>query len=322
MLSRRRWKLSAALIAPALLATAYGAATLTAPVFSDTRLDIVQANIPQDQKYGPGAFYRNLGRYIALSPPPTDEPRLLIWPEAAIPRTLDDRPELRRELATLLIGDNDLFLTGALKLIPGQDRDDPWAGLNSLYAIGPAGDIRARYDKQRLVPYGEYLPARPLLEAVGLSSFAPSNIDTLAGTGPRVLPLDPFAAVGAMICYETVYPEQASGAFRPGWLLNVSNDAWFSDGGAAMHLDHARLRSIEQGLPMARATPTGYSALIGPQGRVLERLDRHVAGTLRVRLPEPLPETLFARTGSALPLGLAVLMIGGALLIPRRGLAA
>ncbi|WP_172406131.1 apolipoprotein N-acyltransferase [Pacificimonas flava] len=307
-----------ALLAPLATALILGWLTQGDPTPSDTRVDIVQANIPQEEKYAEGAFYRNLQRYIDLSPPPGGEARLLIWPEAAIPRTLDTRPDLRRDLAVLLLGERDLFLTGALKLVPGQSSDDPWAGLNSLYAIGPDGGIHARYDKQRLVPYGEYLPLRPVLSRIGLDSFAPSSVDTYAGTRPRVMALPGFPDLVAMICYEAVYAEQADGATRPAWLLNVSNDAWFSDGGAAMHLAHARLRAIEQGLPLVRSTPTGISAVIDPYGEVIASLPRHEAGVIQASLPLPRAETLFARTGNALPIALALFLLAGALALPAR----
>lgn len=312
----RRWKLGTALAAPLVLAATVLPFAKGETVPSETRVDIVQANIPQELKYGPGRFLANLERYAVLSPPPTDEPRLLIWPEAAIPRFLDDMPELRRELGFFLLGDDDLLLTGAMKALGSGEDGDPWGGLNSLYVIGPDGGIRARYDKQRLVPYGEYLPLRPVLSAIGLAQLAPSAVDTYAGVGPRTLQLPGFPNVGAMICYEVIYPEQADGHFRPRWLLNVSNDAWFSDGGAAMHLAHARLRAIEQGLPMARSTPTGISAIIDPWGRVLEMLPRDETGVLSAALPAPRAETIFARTGSALPLSLAVLMLVVAVVLP------
>ncbi|EMD82790.1 apolipoprotein N-acyltransferase [Pacificimonas flava] len=313
----RRWRLAAALLLPTV-AGALLPLVLTGPTkLTQTRLDIVQANIGQDVKYGPGAVEEAVRRYAALSPLPDGSPRLLIWPEAAIDDVLDERPALRADVARALIGPQDLMLVGAIKAIRANDGRVEGA-YNSLYVLGPEGEIRGRYDKRILVPYGEYLPARPLLSLIGIARLVPGAIDFIPGTGPKTLDLGAFPDAGALICYEVVYPEAAGDVVRPGWLLNVSNDAWFSDGGAWMHLAQARMRSIEQGLPMARATPTGVSAIIDPWGRVLQMIGRGEAAHMRVALPAPRPETLFARIGTPLPIGLALLMLGAALLLPRR----
>ena len=317
LLARRRWRLGGALVAPALAGMILPLPFVGATQLTDVQLDIVQANLGQDEKYGPGAIEEAIRRYAALSPPPTERPRLLIWPEAAIPDVLDELPELRRRITAELIGQDDLFLLGGLKALRGE-RGRTEAAYNSLYVLAPDGEILDRYDKTVLVPYGEYLPARPLLTAIGLARLAPGAIDFIPGTGPRTLDLRAFPDAGGLICYEVIYPEAASSQPRPRWLLNVSNDAWFSDEGAAMHLAQARMRTIEQGLPMARATPTGISAVIDPWGRVLGTIGRHQAGTLQALLPAAREPTLFSHAGSALPLGLALTLLVAALLLPAR----
>ncbi|MGB3722830.1 MAG: apolipoprotein N-acyltransferase [Pacificimonas sp.] len=318
-LARRRWRLGGALVLPLILGITLPYAFTKPAVLTDTRLDIVQANIGQDEKYGPGAIAGAIRRFAALSPPPDDDtPRLLIWPEAAIPDVIDELPGLRTELTRQLLGSDDLFLLGGLKAIRDPVSGRTTAAHNSLFVLGPEGGIRDRYDKTILVPYGEYLPARPLLEAIGLARLAPGAIDFIPGTGPRTLTLPGFPDTGALICYEVVYPEAASSSPRPAWLLNLSNDAWFTDEGAEMHLAQARMRSIEQGLPMARSTPTGISAVIDPWGRVRAALGRHMAGRIITPLPAPRPPTLFSRTGTPLPIGLALGLIGAAFLISVR----
>lgn len=314
-LAMGRPALATALVVPVVIAAAAPRPFLQPTVLTDTRLDIIQANIGQDEKYGPGAIEGAIRRYSALSPPPTDAPRLLIWPEAAVPDVIDELPGLRVRLANHLLGPNDVFILGGLKALRNE-AGYTTAAHNSLFVLGPEGGIRDRYDKTILVPYGEYLPARPLLEAIGLARLAPGAIDFVPGSGPRTLTLPGFPNVGAMICYETVYPEAASSNPRPRWLLNLSNDAWFTDEGAEMHLAHARLRAIEQGLPVARATPTGISAVIDPWGRVTVALGRGAAGRVITQLPAPRPPTLFSRTESALPLGLAAALVAAALLVP------
>ena len=317
--ARRNLRLAAALLSPAIILSGAGL-VLTGPTrLTDTRVDIVQANLKQDQKYGPGATDAAIRRYTAFSPPPSASPRLLIWPEAAIPEVIDELPGLRAEVAGAVLGPNDLFLVGAVKAIRGPDGRTE-AAYNSLFALGPGGEMLDRYDKVRLVPYGEYLPMRSLLEPLGLAQLAPSDLDFWPGAGQRTLRLPGFPNVTALICYEAVYPELAKSSPRPEWLLNVSNDAWFSDEGAAMHLQHARIRSIEQGLPMARSTPTGTSAIIDAYGRVLDSLGRDRAGALSGRLPAARPATLFSHIGSILPLAIGILLIIAAFIVSAGGI--
>ncbi|MBV7255982.1 apolipoprotein N-acyltransferase [Pacificimonas sp. WHA3] len=316
-LALRRVHLAAALIIPVIIAAFAPIPFMQPTAYTDTRLDIIQANIGQDEKYGPGAIEGAIRRYSALSPPPSGTPRLLIWPEAAIPDVIDELPGLRARLAGHLLGPDDVFILGGLKALRGPD-GRTIAAHNSLFVLGPEGGIRDRYDKTVLVPYGEYLPARPLLEAIGLARLAPGALDFVPGTGPHTLNLPGFPNVGAMICYEAVYPEAASSSPRPRWLLNLSNDAWFTDEGAEMHLAHARLRAIEQGLPVARSTPTGISAVIDPWGRVTAALGRGTAGRVIAQLPAPRAPTLFARTGTALPHGIALMLILAAFILSAR----
>jgi apolipoprotein N-acyltransferase len=288
-----------------------------ATALTTARLDIVQADIGQDEKWSEGGTERAVEKYLALSPPPSVSPRLLIWPEAAVPDLLDEMPGLRSQLAAQL-GPNDLMLLGALKAIRQPD-GRAIAARNSLFVLDPQGRILARYDKKHLVPFGEFLPARPLLEAIGLDRLAPGALDFWPGPGARTIRLPGFPAVGPLICYEVIFSgDVVDEGDRPEWLLNVSNDAWFAGAGAHMHLAQARLRSIEEGLPMARSTPTGISAVIDPHGHVLASIPRGDARAISVRLPRPLPPTLFSRVGQLLPLLLALALAGGALVLERR----
>jgi apolipoprotein N-acyltransferase len=302
---------SGAIVALLVAATALGVSALSGGArLTGARVHIVQANINQSEKWRPDAEERNLRRYIALSEAAKrdGEPSLLLWPEAAVIALLDEEPWVRDRLARLL-GPGDLLITGGIKAI----RDESGRALaarNSLFVLDGDGDIRGRYDKSALVPFGEYLPLRPLMEAIGVSRLAPGALDFWPGPGARTIELPGFPAVGPMICYEIVRPGHVVEAGdRPAWILNASNDAWFSDAGAWMHLEQARLRAIEEGLPIARATPTGVSAMIDARGRVLATLGRDRAGTLSAELPATLPPTPFARLGSLIPLSLALLLL-------------
>jgi len=277
----------------------------------------VQANIGQDEKWSTGGLDRSLAKYLTLSPAPSSTPRLLIWPEAAVPDLLDEMPVLRSRLGSRL-GPNDLLLLGALKAI----RDDAGraiAARNSLFVLDPSGRILERYDKKRLVPFGEFLPLRGVLDFIGLSRLAPGELDFWPGPGPRTLALPGYPSVGPLICYEVIFGGHAvEPGNRPKWLLNISNDAWFAGVGAEMHLAQARLRSIEEGLPMARSTPTGISAVIDARGRVIASIGRGRTGVLDTLLPLPEPPTLFSRYGNLAALVLALGLCTAGYLTARR----
>jgi apolipoprotein N-acyltransferase len=164
--------------------------------------------------------------------------------------------------------------------------------------------LRWQYDKAHLVPFGEYLPARPLLSRIGLSRLLPGDGDFTPGPGSRTFPLRGFgpegapATVGVQICYEIIFSGRVvDEAHRPSFLFNPSNDAWFGAWGPPQHLAQAQLRAIEEGIAVIRATPNGISAVIGPTGRVLASVPRHRAGVIDTTIPQALPPTLFSRMG-------------------------
>ena len=216
------------------------------------------------------------------------------------------------------IGPRDLLLTGGIEIAeppPGVAA----AEYNSLYLLGPGGRVLARYDKAHLVPYGEYLPMRPFLTMLGLSRLVPGAGDILAGPGPRTLDLPGFGRMGAQICYEIVFSgEVVDRANRPDFLFNPSNDAWVGAFGPPQHFAQARLRALEEGLPIVRSTPTGITGVIDAQGRVVARLPQHVEGVIDARLPEAAAATPFARLGNLLPLAFALLLVAGAIAVRRK----
>src|SRR6185436_18361214 len=193
----------------------------------------------------------------------------------------------------LILG-SPLLLTGGITVKSADGRFANGA-TNSVFALTPAR-ILARYDKSHLVPYGEYLPMRPLLSAIGLSRLAPGDLDFDPGPGPRTLDIPGVGPVGFQLCYEIIFSgEVVDRAHRPGFLFNPSNDAWFGAWGPPQHLAQARLRALEEGLPVVRATPTGISAIVDAHGRLVASLPLGRAGAIEARLPRPLPPTLFAR---------------------------
>ena len=278
---------------------------------------VVQPNIGQQNKWDRGYERQNFERFVQLTGPPGAEPRLLLWPEAATPDYLAYDPAARRRLAALL-GPRDLLLLGGVEPI-FDDAGNGIAAYNSVYVLTPNDRLIGRYDKSHLVPYGEYLPMRPILSAIGLSRLAPGDLDFRDGPGPRTLDLGAFGHAGIQVCYEIIFSgEVVDEAHRPDFVFNPSNDAWFGAWGPPQHLAQARLRAIEEGLPIVRATPTGISAVIAADGTLVQSLPLGTAGAIDSRLPSALPPTLFARFGNLLPWAFALLLVAAAIAVRRK----
>ncbi len=263
------------------------------------QLHIVQANIGQELKWSEENFRKPLNIQLQLTHEvlASRGPGIVIWPETAVPNLIDEEITTRY-LISRALGEENILLTGADRVQRAQD-GEILAAYNSLLALNGAGEITDIYDKVHLVPFGEYLPLRSLLEAIGISRLAPGAIDFLSGPKLRTLELDKLPKVGPLICYEVIFPGQSVDRHnRPDWLLNISNDAWFGrSSGPWQHLAQARLRAIEEGLPMVRSTPTGITAVIDAHGRVRASLPPRKTDVLTSALPKPLPETLYGRFG-------------------------
>ncbi len=295
-------------------------------------LTIVQPNISQADKYKPDYDAANYAKLAALSRPlPGQGPRLLLWPEAAIPWYLDDGYPFRyyqfqpgetagtaRATLASLMGPGDILLTGADRLEFDKNRQIIGAR-NAVTAMGSDTNILGRYAKAHLVPGGEYLPLRSVLEPLGLSRFVPGDLDFWPGPGPQTLDL-PFNGgrirVGMQICYEIVFSGQVAqrGYRRPDFIFNPSNDAWYGSWQPPQHLAMARLRAIEEGLPVVRATPTGISAVIDADGRIIASRALGTPARIDATVPRAHLPTLFARYGNILPLAFAALLIAFSLL--------
>jgi apolipoprotein N-acyltransferase len=287
---------------------------------------IVQPDIGQQDKWRPGFEEEAYRRLEALTIKGAPARRLTFWPEAAVTDPLEDgrigaerMVEEERLRATRTLASGDLLLTGGLGVKAADGRTVDGA-TNSVYALAPLGRIVGRYDKAHLVPYGEYLPMRPLLSSIGLSRLAPGDLDFAAGPGPRTIRLPgEWGKVVFQLCYEIIFSgEVVDRRDRPDFIFNPSNDAWFGRWGPPQHLAQARLRAAEEGLPVVRSTPTGISALIGPDGRVIQSIPWQQAGMIDATLPNPLAPTLFARFGNIIPLALGFLLIGAAIALSRR----
>jgi len=275
------------------------------------RLRLVQANISQQMKWQDGQRLQNLETHLALSTLPAAlPPTHVIWPETAVPYLLDSDPNLLKLLEDRL-GPDTVLLAGALRRTPPGEPLRYW---NSLHAISRGG-VAATYDKQHLVPFGEFLPYRRVLSLIGLDRVALSDIDFSTGSGPGLLAVPGAPVARALICYEAIFPaETRTSSEAAGWLLNVTNDAWFgASAGPHQHFALARARAVELGLPLIRVAGTGISAVIDPHGRVGGRIPLHQQGFLDAGLPSGLASPPpYARFGDGLFIGL--LMLSGAAL--------
>ena len=184
--------------------------------------------------------------------------------------------------------------------------------------MDPSGRLLGRYDKAHLVPYGEYLPMRPVLSAIGLSRLAPGDLDFRPGPGPRTLKLPDGRKMGVQICYEIIFSgDVVDPKVRPDYIFNPSNDAWFGAWGPPQHLAQARLRAAEEGLPVIRSTPTGISAVIDASGKLDRSVGGGQAGAIDARIAIGRPPTPFARLGNAIPLALGFILLIAAIVLGR-----
>jgi apolipoprotein N-acyltransferase len=271
---------------------------------------IVQPNVPQSEKWSPRERSAHFAKILDLSRRPGFEQlAAVVWPETAVPFVIQPGSTALPYMATAA-PPKGVLLAGAPR---GTSRpeDGVW---NSLLAIDSQGTVVASYDKVHLVPFGEYIPFNkefpPIGGAIGRGSFE-------KGQAFVTLTLPGLPPVSPTICYEAIFPGAvtAPGA-RPAWLVNATNDAWFgTSSGPYQHLASARLRAVEEGLPMIRAANTGVSAVIDAYGRILASLDMEREGVIDHVLPPPRVATPYSRWGDGT---LALLLLTMLLLIAVR----
>ncbi|MBF0268235.1 MAG: apolipoprotein N-acyltransferase [Alphaproteobacteria bacterium] len=273
----------------------------------DVRLRLVQPNIPQTLKWKNELRFAHLLKLIEMSQVASDEPPThVIWAETAVPYILDHDVQARLAVAKAVPA-NGLVITGAVRTTePGLEPYQIW---NSLLAIDESGLIRGVFDKFHLVPFGEYMPLKSILP---LKKITEGATDFSPGPGPLTIALPGLPPVGPLICYEVIFPHAvAEPGKRPDWLLNLTNDSWYGiSTGPHQHFATARMRAVEEGLPLVRVANSGISGVIDPYGRVVAELGLGQEGILDSRLPKPLNEaTIYARTGDVPSIGVLILLL-------------
>lgn len=296
---------------------------------------LIQPLIPQDEINDGSKFEQQFLRTANLTMENRDRSRLVLWPESSIPDYVEDGyperyyrqmtyaadPAAARERIGTVIGPNSTLLLGVVNLDIGERANGTLGAVtarNSVLGMNGAGEITHHYAKSHLVPYGEYLPMAWLLEPLGLSRLTAGGIPYDPGPGPQTLDLGEHGRAGIQICYEIVFSGQVVDRDnRPDYLFNPSNDGWFGTWGPPQHLAQARMRAIEEGLPVLRSTTTGISAVIDADGVILGSIATGEAGKLEGVIPPAKPPTLFAQWGNALPLAWAALLALLGLGLPR-----
>ena len=291
-----------------LAMAAYGVARLSthATAFVDgVKLRIMQPNLSQDTKFNYGAKAQVMSHYLALSDRATGpaakgvrDVTHLIWPESAFPFLLSREPDALAQIADLL-PPGTVLITGAARGEAPSPADKTLRAYNSVYVIDHDGSIVGVYDKVHLVPFGEYLPFQTVLERIGLTQLTKVRGGFSAGARRRAMAVPQAPSALPLICYEIIFPGDAVPAGeRPGWMLNVTNDGWFGNSiGPYQHFHQARVRAIEEGLPLVRAANTGISAVVDPLGRIMDSLPLGAEAILDSRLPVSLEATVYSRWG-------------------------
>lgn len=324
---RKPWRAPAAAVLVLAAMLAFGAVRLSqhpTAMVAGTKLRIMQPDLQQDAKFNYSAKAAVMQKYLTLSdrasgPQSTGvrDVNILIWPESAFPFFLTREADAMAEIADLL-PKGTVLITGSVRApdLPAGVRIT--RAYNSIYVIDHDGSVLSVYDKLHLVPFGEYLPFQSWMEKLGFQQLTKVVGGFIPGTIRRPLDVPHAPPALPLICYEAIFPGSiVDRDERPGWIINVTNDGWFGlSTGPYQHLQQARLRSIEEGLPLVRAANTGISAVIDPVGRIVAQLGLGLEGVLDAGLPAAIAPTIYARIGN-IPAA-AIVIVALAIVLRRR----
>lgn len=319
---RVAWRAPAAAVALLLVMSIFGAIRLSlhpTTMVAGTKLRLMQPDLQQDAKFNYAAKAEVMKKYLALSdrasgPQSTGvrDATILIWPESAFPFFLTREADAMAQIAELL-PKGTVLITGSVRA-PDLPRGAPITrAYNSIYVIDHDASVLAVYDKLHLVPFGEFLPYQGLMEKLGFEQLTRVRGGFIPGAVRHALSVPGAPSALPLICYEAIFPGEVAGRNeRPGWIVNLTNDGWFGiSTGPYQHLEQARMRAIELGLPLVRSANTGISAVIDPVGRTVASLGLGIEGILDANLPAAIRPTVYARVGdvpAAMLVALAVFL--------------
>ncbi len=316
---RSTFALAALLLVLLVAGYGWGERRLQAAGLDNTniRLRVVQANIDQAEKWRPENSVEIFTDYLELtqSGGGLDGIAIVVWPETAVPVLLADDPEALTAIANVLPEEMTL-LVGSWRLVEDRDAEGRFIrnrAYNSVLVVDGEGRVTGSYDKIHLVPLGEYLPFQDFLESLGMMQLTNVRGGFNVGLGPQLLTIPGAPPATPLICYEIIFPQEITEAgTHPGWLLNLTNDAWFgSSAGPYQHFHQAQVRAVEQGLPVVRAANTGISAVIDPFGRVRGEIGLGEKGIIDADLPKAGPPTLFVQFGTIVEIATLLLAAMG-----------
>ena len=307
---------------------AYGQHRLSIPQAfdEDIRLVVIQPNVPQAEKWKPENRNRLLPQYLqqtqeALQQTSKAEQTYIFWPESAFPFLLDEQPAALQAIGNTLPPQSTLVTGGIRRKITSENK----LFFNSAFVVSSDGEVLASYDKVRLVPFGEYLPGRFLLQSLGVERLVPAPADFTSGLKHTKISLKNSFSFQPLICYEAIFPQtRMHGLDRPNLLVNLTNDGWFGvTSGPYQHLTQARVRAVEQGIPLLRVANTGISSLVDSSGRILAKVVLNKRGSFDSVFPIQSGPTPYVLFGDSIFWGIilsvvSILLVMGALLPTRR----
>ena len=280
------------------------------------RLRILQPDVPLDDKFSGENAAEIMQSYLTLSTKGSYPARdgmigitHLIWPETAFPFLVDESPEARAQIASIL-PEGAALITGAVRRERNQFGNSIF--YNSILVMDDQGAVLSHADKVHLVPFGEYLPFADWLEKLGIKQFVSTPGGFSAGVRRVMLQAPNLPLFAPLVCYEAIFSGAVvpSGSIRPELLINVTNDGWFGlTPGPAQHFALARLRAVEEGLPLVRAANNGISAVVDPYGRMIASLGLGEKGTLDADLPKAIAPPIFVTHPGYGAIALALLLL-------------
>lgn len=310
-------RINAILVASAafVVVMVYGSLRVWSVEPQNTALDIriVQPAIDQKDKWRPDLKEEIFQTYLDMTEAPlggdarVGQQRLVVWPESALPFLLTQEPGALFRIG-LALGENTELVTGAVRAETG---DKGIEYFNSVFVVAGDGTVKGLYDKVRLVPFGEFVPLKPLLERIGITNLAGPMAGFQAGYQQRVLSTSDSFSFLPLICYEAIFPGVGAGeSAEPSFLLNVTNDAWFGrTPGPYQHFAQARMRAVETGLPLVRAANTGISAVVDGRGAVVNELVIFERGVVDAKLPQSFGKTLYGSFGDLPVLFISITLV-------------